>query len=212
MMTWGYRHAALAALLVAAGFGCASWAAADSTFAITIKDANGVPVRDAVVTIVPAGGVAGRSVRFGWANRMVQKDIAFNPGTLIVPIGSEVAFPNADKVRHHVYSFSKAAKFDLKLFARDETRSHRFAVAGNVALGCNIHDRMKGYIKVVDTPFAAKTDEYGQLRIAGLPGGRATVKVWHPLQRAADGESSYQIDIPAGGVASKDLSITMRPR
>lgn len=212
MMTWGYRHAVLAALFAAAGFGCASWAAADSTFAITIKDANGVPVRDAVVTIVPAGGVGARSVRFGWANRMVQRDIAFNPGTLIVPVGSDVAFPNADKVRHHVYSFSKAAKFDLKLFARDETRSHHFAIAGNVALGCNIHDRMKGYIKVVDTPFAAKTDEYGRLRITGLPAGRATVKVWHPLQRAADGESSYQIDIPAGGVASKDLSIGMRAR
>ncbi|RHW16879.1 methylamine utilization protein [Sphingomonas gilva] len=201
-----------ALLLVAAGFGCASWAAADATFAITIRDANGVPVHDAVVTIVPAGGVGDRPVRFAWANRMVQKDIAFNPGTLIVPVGAEVGFPNADKVRHHVYSFSKAAKFNLKLFGRDETRSHRFSVAGNVALGCNIHDRMKGYIKVVDTPFAARTDEYGQLRIAGLPGGRATVKVWHPLQRAKDGESSYQIDIPAGGVANKDLSLAMRPR
>jgi plastocyanin len=211
-MARGTRYAALAALLVAAGFGCASWAAADSTFAITVKDANGVPVRDAVVTIMPASGVAGRPVRFAWANRMVQKDIAFNPATLIVPVGSEVGFPNADKVRHHVYSFSRAAKFDLKLFGRDETRSHRFAVAGNVGLGCNIHDRMKGYIKVVDTPFAAKTDEYGQLRIAGLPGGRATVKVWHPLQRAQDGESSYQIEMPAGGVANKDLSIAMRPR
>lgn len=211
-MMWGSRHVALAGALAAAGFGYASWAAADATFAITIRDANGVPVRDAVVTIVPADGVGARPVRFGWANRMVQKDIAFNPGTLIVPVGSDVGFPNADKVRHHVYSFSKAAKFDLKLFGRDETRSHRFVIAGNVALGCNIHDRMKGYIKVVDTPFAAKTDEYGQLRITGLPGGRATVTVWHPLQRAKEGESSYPIDIPAGGVANKDLSVAMRAR
>jgi plastocyanin len=211
-MKWGIVHSALVAMAAGTGLACASWAAADASFAITIKDANGVPVRDAVVTIVPAGGVGARPVRFGWASRMVQKDIAFNPGTLIVPVGSDVGFPNADKVRHHVYSFSRAAKFDLKLFGRDETRSHRFAVTGNVALGCNIHDRMKGYIKVVDTPFAAKTDEYGQLRIAGLPGGRATVKVWHPLQRAPDGESSYQIEIPAGGVASKDLSIAVRPR
>lgn len=167
-------------------------------------------MRDAVVTIHPAGG-AGGPVRFGWPNRMVQKDIAFNPGTLIIPVGADVAFPNADKVRHHVYSFSKASRFDLKLYARDETRSHRFTIAGTAALGCNIHDRMRGFIKVVDTPFAAKTDEYGRLHIGGLPGGRATVTVWHPSQRAKDGETSYQVDIPVGGVANKDLTMALRP-
>lgn len=178
---------------------------------MTIRDARGVPVRDAVVTIVPAGGVGQRPVKFGWGTQMVQQDIAFNPGTLIVPVGANVSFPNRDKVRHHVYSFSRAARFDLKLFGRDETRGHVFAIAGTVPLGCNIHDRMKGYVKVVDTPFAAKTDEYGQLRIGGLPAGGATVTVWHPLQRTRENESSYQVAIPAGAVANKDMILAMRP-
>ena len=53
---------------------------------------------------------------------MAQQNIAFVPHVLIVPVGSSVTFPNRDKVRHHVYSFSKAKKFDLKLYGKDETR------------------------------------------------------------------------------------------
>ena len=34
---------------------------------------------------------------------------------LVVPVGTEVRFPNHDTVRHHVYLFSPARKFGLKL-------------------------------------------------------------------------------------------------
>ena len=65
-----------------------------------------------------------------------------------MPVGATVSFPNRDKVRHHVYSFSAAKKFDLKLYGRDETRSVVFDKPGVVALGCNIHDVMSGFIVV----------------------------------------------------------------
>ena len=48
-----------------------------------------------------------------------------------------------------------------------------------MVLGCNIHDRMVAYIKVVDTPYFAKTDAAGLARIE-LPAGAAyTVTAWH---------------------------------
>ena len=106
---------------------------------------------------------------------MQQHNIAFDPHVLIVPVGSTVGFPNLDKVRHHVYSFSKVKKFDLKLYGRDETRSVVFDKAGVVALGCNIHDSMSGFIIVVDTPYAMKTDANGRVVIANVPAGSATV-------------------------------------
>ena len=196
------------ATLLAGGWAAAAADGARATF--TVRDGRGVPVREAVITIHPARPVAG-PIRFPWPNRMLQKDIAFQPGTLIVPAGSSVAFPNGDKVRHHVYSFSKAARFDLKLYGRDETRSHAFPIAGTVALGCNIHDRMKGFIKVVDTPFAAKTDANGQVSLSGLPAGAATVRVWHPLQRAREGETSYSINITPNTALNKDVTIALRP-
>ena len=68
-----------------------------------------------------------------------------------------------------------------------------------MALGCNIHDNMRGYIKVVDTPFAAKTDRNGVVNFNGLSAGGATVKIWHPQARAANNEVAFKASLTAGG-------------
>ncbi len=169
-----------------------------------------MPVRDAVVMVYPKAGGATGPIRFGWKNDMAQSNIAFSPGTLIVPAGATVRFPNLDKVRHSIYSFSKNAKIDIQLYGRDETRTHTFAVPGSVALGCKIHDQMRGYIKVVDTPYAAKTDQNGQVRIAQLPGGAATVKVWHPALRSRTGEQVEAVTLTAGQATSRAVAVELR--
>ena len=66
---------------------------------------------------------------------MTQQNIAFNPYVLIVPVGSTVGFPNKDKVRHHVYSFSAAKKFELKLYGQQEERTVTFDKTGVVRAG-----------------------------------------------------------------------------
>ena len=70
-----------------------------------------------------------------------QRNIQFHPFLTIVPVGADVSFPNLDPTKHHVYSFSPAKRFELKLFARDQSRTVHFDKPGVVALGCNIHDR-----------------------------------------------------------------------
>lgn len=199
--------ASITSLLLVAG----SHAAGPATLAVTVKQANGLPVKDAVVMVYPKTGGAQGPIRFGWKNEMAQSNIAFTPGTLIVPAGATVRFPNFDKVRHSIYSFSKAAKVDIQLYGRDETRTHTFAVPGSVALGCKIHDKMRGYVKVVDTPYAAKTDHNGQLKIAQLPGGPAVVKVWHPALRSRTGEHQESVTLAAGQAATRAVTIELRP-
>ena len=102
-------------------------------------------------------------------------------------------------MRHSVYSFSRAARFEIDLYGQDQTRSHSFPVAGTVALGCNIHDDMRGYVRVVDTPFAAKTDQNGRVRFEGLPAGAVTIRVWHPQLRARDQEQGFASTVTTGG-------------
>ena len=164
---------------------------------IQIVDERGMPVRDAVVEIMPADG-AGSPVRFPWRAAMGQNDLQFVPGTLVVAKGATVAFPNLDRVRHSIYSFSKIARFEIDLYGRDQTRSQRFDMAGAAALGCNIHDDMRGYVRVVDTPFAGKTNGNGIVDISGLPGGTASVTVWHPRLRAPANETSQTVSIGNG--------------
>src|SRR5215469_12722398 len=113
---------------------------------VVLKSARGQPVRDAVVTVYPASGVANGPIRFDWPYRMAQDHLQFDPFVLIVPQGATVSFPNLDTVRHQVYSFSPAHPFELKLYGRDQTRTVRFDKTGVIALGCNIHDGMVAFI------------------------------------------------------------------
>lgn len=164
---------------------------------VQVVNQRGMPVRDAVVEIVRAGGT-GAAPSFPWRYAVGQRNLAFTPSTLIVPKGASVAFPNLDNVRHSVYSFSKAGPFRIDLYGRDQTRSQRFEVAGTIALGCNIHDQMRGYIRVTNTPFAAATQANGQARISGVGPGTYTVTVWHPQLRGPDGEQRQTVTIAPG--------------
>ena len=183
-------------------------AAPDRAISVQVIDARGVPVRDAVVEIDrPAGNATGFA--FPWRSAMAQRNLAFVPGTLIVSRGSSVAFPNLDSVRHSIYSFSKAAKFTIDLYGRDQTRSQRFDTSGTIALGCNIHDQMRGYIRVVDTPFAAKTDQNGIARVSGLGSGSYRATVWHPRLRSPGNELRQAITVNATGQPAR-IVVTLR--
>ncbi len=175
-----------------------------------MRDTAGKPVRDAVISVYPAAGLPAGPIRFPWPYVMAQQNIQFDPAVLVVPVGAEVAFPNRDKVRHHVYSFSPKNKFELKLYGREAAPNVAFKAAGAAAIGCNIHDVMVAFVRVVDTPYAIKTDANGAASIRGLPGGAARVVVWHPSLKAAKNEMTVQAAIPASGAVALAPAIELR--
>jgi plastocyanin len=173
---------------------------------------SGAPVRDAVVTVTPvAGAVPPPASRLGGPFQMSQEKIQFHPFVLLVPVGATVAFPNLDKVRHHVYSFSAARSFELKLFGQEDHRTVAFDKPGVVALGCNIHDRMLGYIFVSDTPYAARSDEQGRVQLRNLPEGAVTLKVWHPFLKAVGQTVSRPLNLKADQQQSLILALRDPP-
>ena len=181
--------------------------AAAADLSVTVRTSSGQPVADAVVTI-PAH--AAGPIRFAWPYRVAQHNMQFEPFVLIAPVGAEIAFPNLDVVRHHVYSFSAPHPFELKLYGRDETRVVRFDKPGVIALGCNIHDTMVAFILLVDTPYAAKTDASGVAVIHGAPAGAQTFKVWHPYLRAPGNTLSFTATLRAEGVTAQAVTADLR--
>lgn len=163
---------------------------------VTVRDASGRAVPNAVVTLHSATQPPG-PIRFPWAMRVSQQNMQFDPFVLIAPAGATVAFPNFDSQRHHVYSFSEAGPFELRLYGRDETRSMQFRNVGVIAVGCNIHDSMSAFIYVVDTPFAAKTGADGVAVLNGTPSGAAALRVWHPYMRAPNNTVERAVTLTA---------------
>jgi plastocyanin len=162
----------------AAAVCAASWqGAAAAQISATIQDTSGAPVRDAVVALLPATGAPASGPRPTVALDQVKKQ--FVPHVLVIETGTTLYFPNSDNIRHQVYSFSDAKRFELKLYAGKTAAPVVFDQPGVVVLGCNIHDWMSAYVYVVATPFFAMTDRDGHATIKA-PLGSYEVKVWHP--------------------------------
>jgi len=167
--------------------------AADLTVSVT--DAGGKPVRDAVISFTPNGGAAIPPAQKSASYVMAQKGVQFTPFVLAVPVGATVSFPNQDRVNHHVYSFSPTQPFQLPLYGKGQTRNVTFTKPGTDALGCNIHDSMSAYIRIVATPFFATTDATGKVVLKGLPEGAGSLKVWQPLMDAPDHETGRSVTV-----------------
>ncbi|MEA1675555.1 hypothetical protein [Nitrospirillum sp. BR 11163] len=150
--------------------------AADLT--VMVVDGGGRPVADAVVTATPEG--AALPPMTPSAPLIVdQIDEAFMPYVMVVPKGGAVTFRNSDLTRHHVYSYSEAAKFEFVL-SPGQIGQRKFDQAGVVALGCNIHDHMIAHLYVTAAPFAAVTGRDGTAKLSGLPAAGVTVAAWQP--------------------------------
>lgn len=168
---------------------------------VRVLDASGQPLPDAVVSVAGLGG--GTSPADATLD---QRDLRFVPRVLGVRRGGSVRFLNGDRVNHHVYSFSTGQRFDLRLKRGDEGESIRFDTAGTVVVGCNIHDWMLGFIRVVDSDHFTVTDVNGEALLdvpTPWPEG-ATLRAWHPRIAETDGELSAPL-------AARAVLTTSRP-
>jgi hypothetical protein len=111
---------------------------------------------------------------------IVQDKEEFHPYVTAIVAGTRVSFPNRDKVQHHVYSQSKAKRFEIPLYRGEAKEPVLFDEAGIVTLGCNIHDWMSAYVVVLGTPHFARSGDDGLASLTTLPAGRYRLEVWHP--------------------------------
>jgi plastocyanin len=172
---------------------------------VDVRDINGSVLEDAAVY---AESVTGASPPRPRAAEIEQKNRKFMPVMTVIQTGSEIAFPNNDTVRHHVYSFSPAKPFELKLYSGTPGSPVLFDKPGTVVIGCNIHDRMVAYIQVVNTPYFGKTNETGKVRINDLPAGKYRLKAWHPQLLSGAAMPELEVTIARQDVA---VSIAMNP-
>jgi hypothetical protein len=134
--------------------------------------------------------------------RLVQHNKRFEPGLLVVPVGSVVDFPNFDPWFHNVFSLYRGKRFDLGLYQAGAQRSVRFDRIGPSYLFCNIHPEMTGVVLAIDSELFAITDKGGHYSITGVTPGKYVLHVWYEnatseslqvLQRQVTIESANQI-------------------
>jgi plastocyanin len=195
------RRAVAIALILATTAPTPAWSGT-----LTVRVAAGErPMDDAVVFAVPKD-VPVSPAKAGTRAVMIQEGQQFAPFVLPVQVGTTVEFPNRDPFRHHVYSFSPAKTFELKLYGGGEAQAVTFDKEGPVALGCNIHDNMLAYVYVVPTPYFGKVENGS--RTLTVPAGTYVVKAWHPDQRSAT--PAQEVTVGKDGEVKVDLALTVK--
>lgn len=150
------------------------------TLNFAITDVEGSPVSNGVVLLTPTHGEFPQSEPDSLPTAIMnQIDKQFVPHVLVVQKNTEISFPNADNLFHHVYSFSPTKQFELKLYKEFTAEPLLFEQSGIVDIGCNIHDWMLGYIVISDSPYFLKTDDQGLGQVT-LPKGEYSMQFWHP--------------------------------
>ncbi len=178
------------------------------TLEVTVTAEGGEVLADAVVYAEPKEPPANQPAP---AHGVVdQRDKEFIPYVLPVQRGTTVEFPNSDRVRHHVYSFSPAKSFEIPLYAGTPPNPIVFDELGPVSLGCNIHDWMSAFVFVVDTPYFALTKENGTAALANVPTGEYMLKVWHPRMIDWEAHAGQAVTVGAGGQPALRFAIPLR--
>lgn len=174
---------------------------------LTLRDPAGQPITDAVAWVEPTTADATPKPLHA---SIKQLDREFVPPVTVVPVGSAISFPNEDPMLHHVYSFSPAKAFEIKLYKGKPAEPVVFDKPGVVAIGCNIHDWMEAFVVVVPSRFFGLSAARGTLRLADLPADRWKLHVWHPRQKEQRAEQA--IDLAAGDRRPVAITLDLKPR
>lgn len=203
------RALRLIAAIITIGAACAPVAfGAAASIRVEIKDPKGAPIADAVASLVPLDAAPTLTPP---AEPVVvtQSGEEFDPFVTAIMVGTRILFPNEDKVQHHVFSQSKAKRFEIPLYRKGSAETPvLFDQPGVVALGCNIHDWMLAYVVVLPTPYFAKSGTDGLVPLASVPPGRYRLDVWHPRIAAM---VTRDVTVGASDQATQVISVMLKP-
>lgn len=174
-----------------------------------VRNQNGEPVMDAVVVATPLDGEWPQPAGERILQVLDQHGREFVPHVLVVARGSWVSFPNHDQIRHHVYSFSPAKRFEIKLYKDILPEPVHFDTPGIAVLGCNIHDWMIGYVYVSASPYFSKTDSSGRWTLQ-LPAATFNLTVWHPDLPAGDDPAPTAQSLGEGRTTRVETTLRLR--
>ena len=125
-----------------------------------------------------------------------RRNCYYSPKVLGLRVGQRLSIVNVDPTHHNTHPTPKrnqewnqtqppGGESLIKTFARPEVL---------IPFKCNQHPWEKAYVGVLDHPFFAVTDEFGNYEIRGLPPGNYKLVVWHERL----GEQAVEMTVTPG--------------
>ncbi len=110
--------------------------------------------------------------------QMDQKQCAFVPRVVIVPVGGTVEFLNTDRLLHNLHSISKENLSFNRTQPKGRTIPIVFKKPEIIRVECDLHSWMRAWVVVADHPFYAVTNDRGEFTFDNVAPGKYTLQVW----------------------------------
>ncbi len=167
---------------------------------------------DVVLYATPIGATAAPSAANPDPVTISQEGMQFSPYVTPMRVGTAVRFPNYDRIEHHVKSFSPAKQFEIKIYESGTPPPVVFDKSGVVVIYCLLHEWMRAYVYVVDTPYFAKSDLTGAASINGLKEGMYEIRAWHPDMGSIKPPLVQTIKVSDKGITVANFSFDFLPK
>ncbi len=143
---------------------------------------------------------------------LMQKNRTFIPHLLVVPVGNEVMFPNADPFYHNVFSLFDGKRFDLGLYEAGSTKGVTFSREGVSYIFCNIHPEMSAVVVALSTPLYAIADAAGVVDVHEVPAGDYELHAWvEGVPQTVLDRLSHRVHIAPGAADLGSLNLPIAP-
>jgi plastocyanin len=138
---------------------------------------------------------------------MVLRDGGLFPAVLPVVTGTTVEFRNEDHRTHSLHAVgAERASFEPQPTAPGAQRSQRFRSLGAQEIRCAEVPHVRATVLVLSSRLFSKVDDAGAFKIAGVPTGRYSLRVWY----AGSYVHGQPIDVPAEGSVTVEVALLPR--
>ena len=114
---------------------------------------------------------------------VANKNCLFEPRIAVTQVGDTLRATNPDPIGHNFnipFFNNPAVNINLPP-GKKEDLVLGIAEPAPIPFECNIHPWMSGYVLVLDHPYAAISNEDGELIIKNLPLGKMVFRAWHEV-------------------------------
>lgn len=134
-----------------------------------------------------------------------QKGCLYTPRVVGLQVGQPLKFLNSDPTLHNVHGMPKnnpGWNFAMPKFVKQKETKDLTKPEVMVAVKCDVHPWMAGYVGVLPHPFFAVTAADGSYTIEGLPPGEYEIEAWHEKL----GTQTSKVKVEAGQAATADFT------
>jgi high-affinity iron transporter len=188
---------------------------ADVSGRVAMPDVCSPAVSPAVVTLEPESGVKAEAIvkrpEAAEIALVRQRGLQFVPRVQAIPLGQAVRFTNEDNETHNVHVMSSGNDFNQSM-APGQPREFVPGKPGVLKIVCDVHSHMRAFLVVAASPWVQVCSRDGNFRLAGVPDGRYTLKIWHemgdPLRSEVTVKDGQAVDLGTLTVTTKALAAT----